>query len=288
MNKLTRIIGTCLLLILSACTSEDITEQRNAGNASQIGPSGQSDNEPFRVLVFSRTGGFRHYSIPVGVEAIQSLGRSNNFEVVSTETTELFTPEGLSQFAAVVWLNTTAMVLDSDAQRQSFEDYISGGGGFVGVHAAADTEYDWPFYGELVAARFKCHPLQQLGRILNEEKNHPTTAHLPERWTVFDEFYSFGVNPRDQVNVLLSIDESSYFPNPNTSYIPSAQDYQPKDGRMGDHPMSWCHKNLGGVAWYTALGHEPYLYALPQFREHLLKGILIASGKLQGDCSSKG
>lgn len=287
MNKMTRMLAMAFLIALAACTSENPTGQGGSSNASPVNPSQSGSTETFKVLVFSKTGGFRHYSIPVGVQTIESLGRGNNFEVVATESTELFTPEGLSQFAAVVWLNTTAMVLDTQAQRQAFEDYIRNGGGFVGVHAAADTEYEWPFYGELVAARFKCHPLQQLGKIINEEKGHPSTAHLPATWTVFDEFYSFTSNPRGRVNVLLSIDESSYFPNPNTSYIPSEQGFKPVDGRMGDHPMAWCHTNLGGVAWYTALGHEPYLYLLPQFQEHLLKGILIAARQLPADCSAK-
>ena len=168
--------------------------------------------------------------------------------------------------------------------KDALQKYVRAGGGFVGIHSAADTEHEWPYYGRLVGAFFRNHPLEQFGTIVNEDPSNPATAHLPERFTVFDEFYSFEENPRPDVQVLLSIDESTYLADPNTSYLTGGT---PTTGYMGDHPMSWCHDNLGGRVFYTALGHEGYLYDLPWYREHILQGILLAAGRVEGTCTGE-
>lgn len=238
----------------------------------------------FKVLVFSRTTGFRHLSIPDGIRAIGELGQEHGFAVDATEDPTWFTRDRLDQYAAVIFLSTTGTVLDTPGQRRAFERYISSGGGYVGIHSAADTEYDWPFYGELVGAYFLCHPLQQLAFFDNDAPDHPATAHLDQRFPAFDEFYSFASNPRPDVRVLLTIDEATYQPNPNTSNIPLGADgtynpdwYPGEDGYMGDHPMSWTHDKFRGRAFYTALGHESYLYGQDWYRRHLLGGILTAA-----------
>ena len=109
------------------------------------------------------------------------------------------------------------------------------------MHSAADTEYDWPFYTRILAgARFLCHPLQQPGAIVREAPRHIATKHLDERWQVpFEEFYSFTESPRGRAKVLLSIDESSYQQDPNTSHLPTQDGDIPEgvSGVMGDHPM---------------------------------------------------
>jgi len=109
------------------------------------------------VLVFSKTAGFRHDSIPDGIAAIQAMGEQNGFHVEATEDAGAFTADNLSRFAAVVFLSTTGDVLNAE-QQTAFEDYVNSGGGFAGVHAAADAEYDWHWYGQLVGGYFRNHP----------------------------------------------------------------------------------------------------------------------------------
>ncbi|MBP2335085.1 glucose/arabinose dehydrogenase/PKD repeat protein [Saccharothrix coeruleofusca] len=219
------------------------------------------------VLVFSKTAGFRHDSIPAGIAAITELGAANGFTVEATEDAGAFTDENLARYDAVVWLSTTGDVLD-DAQQGAFERYINGGGGYAGVHAAADTEYSWPWYGELVGSYFKSHPAIQEADVHVEDHDHPATAGLPEVWTRTDEWYSYRSNPRSRVHVLASLDEQSYAPTD-----PS-----------GDHPISWCHTPGQGRSWYTGMGHTKESYADPQFRSHLLGGLKYAMGATAADC----
>jgi glucose/arabinose dehydrogenase/type 1 glutamine amidotransferase len=228
----------------------------------------QSGDEA-RVLVYSETAAFRHGSIPVGRAAIQQLGQQNGFAVDLTEDSAQFTDANLAQYDAVVWLSTTGDVLN-DAQQAAFERYIQGGGGYVGIHSASDTEYDWPWYGGLVGAYFRNHPANQTANLVVNDKAHPSTAGLPTVWTRFDEWYNFRTNPRGDVHVLLTINERSYSPG---------------SGAMGsDHPMAWCHAYDGGRAWYTALGHTNQSYSEPLFLQHVLGGIKWASGMAGGDC----
>ena len=243
-----------------------------------------TSEEQFRVLVFSKTGGFRHSSIEVGIAAIQRLGRENGFGVDATEDAGAFTAANLRKYAAVVFLNTTGTVLEP-AGRTAFEQYVRGGGGYVGIHSAADTEYEWPFYARVIGAYFKNHPLQQNGDFVREDAVHPATKHLEPRFTVFDEFYSFKTNPRNATHVLLRIDEGSYSPDPNTSNLPGGT---PGSGVMGDHPMSWCHTIDRGRSFYTALGHEAYLYGQDWYLKHVLGGILTSAGRVAATCSVGG
>ncbi|HEV7712760.1 MAG TPA: ThuA domain-containing protein, partial [Asanoa sp.] len=131
-----------------------------------------------KVLVFSKTAGFRHDSIPAGIAAIRQLGSQNGFAVDATEDANAFTTQNLAQYQAVVWLSTTGDVLNA-TQQTAFESYMTGGGGYVGIHAAADTEYDWPFYGTTMGAWFASHPAQQQASVIVEDRTNPSTAHLP-------------------------------------------------------------------------------------------------------------
>ena len=232
------------------------------------GGDGQAKPEQrAHVLVFTKTTGFRHDSIPAGIAAIRSLGRSNGFAVSATENAKTFTPRRLRRFDAVVFLNTTGEVL-APRQQAAFRPFIRRGGGWVGVHSAADTEYDWPFYGGLLGAYFQSHPAIQPAAIDVADRSHPSTRHLPARWTRTDEWYSFRSNPRGSVHVLATVDESTY-----------------SGGTMGaDHPIAWCHGFRGGRAWYTAGGHTIESYNEPAFRRHLLGGILWAAGLAKGSC----
>jgi type 1 glutamine amidotransferase len=223
----------------------------------QGSPNPVADSASPRVLVFTRTAAFRHDSIPDGVAAIQALGALHGFEVDHTEDPAVFTDTGLALYRAVVFLSTTGDVLESD-QQAAFERYIRGGGGFVGVHAATDTEYDWAWYGGLVGAYFANHPEIQRASVHVED---PSTG-LPDPWQRTDEWYSFRTNPRESgVTVLLTLDEASY-----------------AGGTMGDdHPIAWYHTYDGGRAWYTAGGHTRESFAEPLFVAHLWSGIQYAA-----------
>ncbi|MEV4138707.1 ThuA domain-containing protein [Dactylosporangium sp. NPDC049742] len=222
---------------------------------------------PYDVLVFSKTAGFRHDAIPAGITAIQQLGAANNFTVTATEDANAFTTGNLAQYEAVVFLNTTGDVLN-DTQQTAFESYVRGGGGYVGVHAAADTEYSWPFYGNLVGAWFASHPAIQQVNSKTENRAHPATAHLPQTWTRTDELYNYQTNPRSSARVLATLDESSY-----------------SGGSMGaDHPITWCKTIDSGRSFYTGFGHTQESYSDGNFRNELLGGIRYAAKRAKADC----
>ena len=164
-----------------------------------------------KVLVFSKTAGFRHDSIPQGIAAVQAIGQANGFAVDATEDAGQFTAANLAQYKAVVWLSTTGDVLN-EAQQTAFEGYIRAGGGYVGVHAAADTEYSGRGTASLVGAYFNSHPANQNAKVDVIDRAHPSTSHLQAAWTRFDEWYNYRSSPRQKVHVLAELDESSYSP----------------------------------------------------------------------------
>lgn len=213
-----------------------------------------------RVLVFSRTAAFRHQSIPTGVEAVRTLGERHGFAVEATEDAAIFTDAGLAQFQAVVFMSTTGDVLN-DEQQAAFQRFIRGGGGYVGVHAASDTEHDWPWYGQLVGAYFSRHPRIQPATVRIVQGEHISTRCLPAEWVRTDEWYDFRAPPAANVTILATLDESTY-----------------QGGQMGaSHPIAWMHEYDGGKAWYTGLGHTNESYAEPAFLDHLAGGILWAA-----------
>ncbi|GGW99107.1 glycosyl hydrolase [Streptomyces malachitofuscus] len=221
----------------------------------------------YEILVFSRTAGYRHSSIDEGVTALRDLGAANNFTVTATEDPGAFTTANLARYRTVVFLSTTGDVL-GPAQQTAFEQYLGAGGGYVGIHAAADTEYDWPFYEGLAGALFQSHPAIQPATVEIEDRAHDATAHLGRTWQRTDEWYNYRSNPRTTAHVLASLDESSY-----------------SGGTMsGDHPIAWCKDYAGGRAFYTGGGHTEESYADPAFRRHLLGGIRWAAGTTQADC----
>jgi type 1 glutamine amidotransferase len=225
------------------------------------GPGPGAPADRFAALVFSKTAGYRHASIEPGIEALRRLGERGRFRVDVTEGPEAFADARLAGYRAVIFLNTSGDVLDA-AQQAAFERFVRRGGGFVGIHSASDTEYDWPWYGGLVGAYFLKHPAIQPATLRVVDRDHPSTRTLPLTWKRRDEWYNFRDWPPESVRVLIEIDENSY-----------------SGGSMGyRHPMAWCHGYDGGRAWYTALGHTPESYAEPLFQEHLLGGILWAAG----------
>ncbi len=220
-------------------------------------------DETVRVLVFSKTAGFRHDSIPAGIKAMRGICEREGFEVDATEDSGVFTDENLERFGVIVFMNTTGDVLN-DEQQGAMERFIRVGKGFVGVHAASDTEYDWAWYGDLVGARFAHHPAIQEAVVIVEDDAHPSTSHLAyDTWTRRDEWYDFKESPRkERRGVLLRVDESSY-----------------EGGRMGeDHPIAWHQEFDGGRSWYTAMGHTKASYTEEAFVAHLRGGLMWAAG----------
>ncbi len=216
-----------------------------------------------RVLVFSKTVKFRHTKgIAAGKLALIQMGKKNNFAVDTTEDASVFTTDNLKKYNAVVFLSTTGDVLNDD-QQAAFVNYIHAGKGFVGIHAATDTEYDWPWYGKLVGAYFGSHPPGQQEAVFNIiDSDNISTRHLPKIWKKTDELYNFKWI-YDSLHVLIEIDENSYTGGKNGAY----------------HPMSWYHDFEGGRAFYTAMGHDEKSFADPLYLKHVLGGIKYALGQ---------
>jgi cytochrome c len=225
------------------------------------------DNIPPRILIFSKTEGYRHACIPVATAALRKLCLENGIAVDTTEDAADFNEKNLRRYNAVVFLCTTGDVLNP-AQETDFERYIQAGGGYAGIHSATDTEYGWTWYGGLVGGYFNGHPHNQDATLHVEDRDHPSTQHLGETWQRFDEWYNFrDVNPN--VSVLLYLDESSYTGGTMCNPL----------GTQKCHPAAWYHEYDGGRAFYTAGGHTFESYAEPAFLTHLLGGIRYAIGK---------
>ncbi len=241
------VIFTSLLFIFSSCSKRS--------------------GDP-RILVFTKTKEYHHESIAAGIDAIGKLGNQNKFIVDTTSDASWFTEDSLKKYSAVVFLSTTGDVLDN-YQEAEFERYIQAGGGFAGIHAAADCEYDWGWYGRLVGGYFTSHPgitdtfkNIQPGVFNVVDANHISTKHLPKQWSRKDEFYSFK-KLNKEVKVLLTIDEKSY-----------------NGGQNGDnHPMAWYHDYDGGRAFYTNLGHTDESFSEAAYLTHILGGIKYAIGE---------
>jgi type 1 glutamine amidotransferase len=216
------------------------------------------------LLVFSRTTGFRHDSIPDGITALTTIARDRDWDLVASEDPTIFSDTGLAPFNVLVFLSTTGDIF-TDEQKAAFERYIRAGGGYVGIHSASDTEFNWAFYGEVVGAFFREHPAIQPALIHVETNAHPSTATLPVEWRRTDEWYAFRTNPRPNVTVLLTLDETSY--SPGTSAMGT------------DHPIAWYHVYEGARAFYTALGHTRESYTEAAFLAHITGGIEWAAGR---------
>lgn len=216
-----------------------------------------------KVLVYHKTAGFHHESIPKGIKTIEDLGMENNFLVEETDDSQAFSEANLNKYDLVIFLNTTGDVLDLQ-QQKAFEGYIDNGGNFFGIHAAADTEFGWEWYGDLVGAYFMSHPKIQEAEITVMDTNHPTVAHFERSFRRTDEWYNYkDINP--EINVLLNLEESSY-----------------EGGENGkNHPIAWYQElSGGGRAIYTGGGHTIESYDEPEFREHLRRSILFALGNI--------
>ena len=217
-----------------------------------------SHKKPKKILVFTKTKGFYHKSIPAGVKALLAMGVEKGIVVDTSSDATRFIYKDLKGYDAIVFLSTTGNMLD-DAQQAEFKRYINKGGGFVGIHAAADAEYDWPWYNQLVGGYFLSHPQQQNATLVVQDATHISTQHLPQQWKRFDEWYNYKSIQTD-LQVLLTLDETSYTGGKNGSF----------------HPIAWYHDFDGGRAFYSGLGHTDESFADPLFLQHIWGGIVYA------------
>ena len=204
------------------------------------------------LLIFTKTNAYRHEAFEQGTQVLLALASELGLSATATEDARAFEPANIARYRATIWLSTSGNVLDA-SERAGFEAFIRGGGGYLGIHGASAAETDWPFYRQLVGARFTFHPESQPARLLVEDRDHPATSHLGREWLWNDEWYEFDANPRPHVRVLVSVDEGSY-----------------RGGRMGDHPLVWCQELGASRSFYTALGHAAEHFDDGRFRRHLL------------------
>lgn len=223
----------------------------------------------FKALLVTTTRGWHHESLHYGVVALEELARKNFFDVVLFENPNGFTDDYLKQFQVVIFLNTTGDIFDSAAQKV-MERFIQSGKGFVGIHSASDTEYDWDWYTKLVGRMFVIHPAVQTARVNILDTSFPGLQGFSgnKLWT--DEWYQFSPEKTAGLNYILAVDETTYNPK---------ADWGTKKGEgMGKlHPIAWYHNYDGGRAFYTALGHIPANFSDPIFLNHLYAGIFWAA-----------
>lgn len=225
--------------------------------------------KPMNVLVFSKTAGFRHESISSGLKMLFDQSKKQNWVITATENAALLRDGFLSGFDVIVFLNPTGDAIDADGQA-AFEKIMKTGKGFVGIHAAADCEYEWPFYGSLVGGYFKTHPASQEATVIFENLEHPAMKPFKEMksYTTFDEWYTFKENPRPNVHVLATLDESSIKKFDNDNF------------RMGDHPIIWWAEKNGIRSFYTGFGHTHESFQDEKIREHIKNAVNWAGHRI--------
>ncbi len=249
----------------------DQPQMFRAPELDTVAPALPADLGEVAILSFSKTNGFRHLqAIPASTALLDELGREQGWQFYHTENGAIFTDENLARFALVV-LNHKSGTVWTEAQRAAFKSYVEGGGTVVALHAAGGDAggYDWAWYlDEVLRAQFVDHPMRQHiqpARLVVEDRSHPATQHLDATWQRADEWYNFEESPRSRVNVLVSIDETTY---------------DPETSPMGaDHPMVWWHEVGEGRVLYSALGHTVESYAEPAFKRFIAGAIRWGLGQ---------
>ena len=233
-------------------------------------PAGPAAGE--KVLLFTKTVGYRHDSIPAGVTMFQQMAADNGWQLTHTEDSSVFTDATLSTFDVVVMFQTSGMVWTTAAQRTAMQNYVRGGGGVVAIHNATDMniENEFPWWDQMLGMTMTQHSATVAGTAKVADHAHPSGQGLPDRWNRTEEWYNFNRNARGDVHVLATADETTY---------------DPGSSRMGaDHPISWCRNFEGGRLWATAMGHQASAYSEPLLRTHILGGVRTAAGSLPADC----
>lgn len=268
MLRATRLLVLSLLIV--ACTSQDEPVAGDASTASvpTTAPAATStspattdttETGQVKVLLYSNTAGYRHTSIEAGIKALEKIAAQDGFEVGTTEDGAVLASI-LADFDVVVFLNTTGDVLD-ETQQDVMEAWVEDGGGFIGIHSSADTEYDWDWYSDLHGPYFSDHPAVQDATVVVVAE-HPVTAGLPASFQLSDEWYNFQTLPPNTVTILAEVDETTY-----------------EGGTMGDsHPIVWAHEYGGGRSVYLGFGHEAANFSDHHFRALIANSISWTSG----------
>jgi type 1 glutamine amidotransferase len=219
-----------------------------------------SQQTPLRVLMVTATAGFRHDSIATARQVLSTLGaQSGEFVVTATESLADISTDRLASVNVLMFALTSGDLALPSSGKAALLQFVSRGGGFVGVHSAADTLYGWPEYGALVGAYFKEHPWTQEATVLVETPSHPAAQGLGASFRLLEEFYTFQENPRPRVQVVLSLDAASV-------------------GAQGDFPLAWAQTVGQGRSFYTALGHFDSTWTDPRFQAHL-RGAIAWAGR---------
>lgn len=237
-----------------------------------LSSNARANEKQFKVLLFTKTAGWHHQSLLEGVSAMKGLARKHHFELEWHEDAQKFSDESLQSYDAVIFLNTTGDVLNLK-QQQAFINFIQGGKGFVGIHSAADTEKDWPWFTQLVGRTFKIHPHIQTARINVLNRNFPGLERMPDSFLWTDEWYDFGPENVSGLNYLITVDERTYDTHADWGDVKG-------EGMGAFHPIAWYHNFDGGRSFYTGFGHVPAVYENPLFLDHVFAGIYwAATGK---------
>ena len=255
-QRLTGAARLGVFVLAGACASGESTVAPSA-----VSPPPAARGNAVRVLMITATAGFRHESIPTARQTVAGLSASSGeFTLVLSEDLSTMSAASLSMFDVVVFALTSGELNLADGQKRALLDFVAGGHGFIGLHSASDTLYEWPDYGRLVGAYFKDHPWTERGDVVVENQAHPATEGLGERFALVEEFYTFRENPRGQVDVLLRLDPASV-------------------GAAGDYPLAWAHAFGAGRAYYNALGHFSETWTDPRFQRQIVGAIRWTSGR---------
>lgn len=264
---LSLVLGCSGETVVETTTSEGVTSTTTTTTVGQPTTTESTtmttvDQRPFEILAFHKTAAFRHESIGAGIAALEGLGEDGGYRVAATEDASVFSTAGLERYSVIVFLNTTGDVLE-EAQQKAMEGFIAAGKGYVGIHSAADTEYDWDWYGNLVGAYFDGHPEPQEAVVhFVEPDAHPVVEGLPGQVVRFDEWYDYRSQPPAVAMILATIDEASY-----------------EGGAMGaSHPIVWAQEVHGGRSVYTGFGHTSESFEEPLMRRLLDNAIRWAAG----------
>jgi len=231
-----------------------------AAACSQASPTQPSQAQPIRVLMLTATAGFRHDSIPAARSTMAAIAAARGYVVTPTETLADINTSSLSSSDVLMFTLTSGELPFDAAQKDAIVRFVENGGGFIGVHSATDTLYNWPDYGRIVGAYFKEHPWTQEAAVTVEDAAHPTTAGLGPSFRLLEEFYAFRANPRGVAHILLSLDTSSV-------------------GAQGDYPLAWTQTIGRGRSYYNALGHFDSTWADPRFQGQLAAAVRWAAGR---------
>src|SRR4051794_13535369 len=215
-----------------------------------------------RLLYLTQSCGYRHEVLPYSQEVMQKIGQdSGAFEATCTDDVAQADWGNLDRFDAIAFCTTGELPL-SDAEKERLIQFVKGGKGFIGIHNATDTFYQYAPYGEMIGGYFSGHPWHQEVGIIVEDRNHPATRELPEKFRIHDEIYTHRDWSPEKTHVLMWLDNSTV-------------DLEKGAGKRenNDFAMAWCHPFGSGRVFYTALGHGMPTWTDERFHRHLLGGI---------------